>query len=529
MSSSIIKNAVIVVGVEQGQVNFKLPNLDKALKDNDRLNKTLDRQVQTLSQVERAQQQTLKQAEVTARGQVNLASQAAQSQEQFAASVRQAQRGILEASQQAGEGVFALARGFTLLGVTGDKNLRKVLESLALVQAGFDIFRGAGNIIKGVIAATEALAIAKKASAVATTAETAAVVANTRAKVANVAATGAMVAASAPLLITLGVLAAALAAAAFVRRKFAVDTEAAAKAQERYVASLDKETEAISRLASRGQRRRGVRALGFDTAEQQLQDLQGDRRRQRDELFESQTLFQLSGADRGILGIDRRLDVAAAATRQEVTARQALIATDEQILRLQKQKRQEQIDSNRLRAQEIRQQQQSVEAAQRAADVERQRANSTRAAAGRLDELGQARLRQISAKRARGERLNNSELDFVGGLGAQGSDFANQRFAERGAQFDQQLGALFGKAVDAEVRKAQGVADQRQAQLDRLAGGEDADAAIARLSENSDKLRNEFDELLSSMIATIDREEKNVEALEKRLDQIETRIQASAE
>ena len=65
-----------------------------------------------------------------------------------------------------GEGMMKTARGATLLGITADDDLAKVVEQLARIQGGMDIFAGLLDTYKGITQATRSMAAAQEAQAV---------------------------------------------------------------------------------------------------------------------------------------------------------------------------------------------------------------------------------------------------------------------------------------------------------------------------------------------------------------------------
>ena len=74
---------------------------------------------------------------------------------------------LFDSLGQVGEGMLKVGRGMTLLGISADDDLRKVVEQLARMQGALDIFTGGVQAVKGMVAAQKALAAATSATAAA--------------------------------------------------------------------------------------------------------------------------------------------------------------------------------------------------------------------------------------------------------------------------------------------------------------------------------------------------------------------------
>jgi len=110
-----------------------------------------------------------------------------------------------EGFRTAGEGAFTLARGIAFVGIAGEEDLAKVVQTIAKFQGAFDIFKGGIDVVKGLTEGTRALRTVTASAAVA---ETGLAAANTAVATTGAAATTSMRA----LMATLGPIALAASA-----------------------------------------------------------------------------------------------------------------------------------------------------------------------------------------------------------------------------------------------------------------------------------------------------------------------------
>lgn len=55
-----------------------------------------------------------------------------------------------ESMSRAGQGAFTLARGIAFMGTSSDEDFQRMIQTVAKVQGGFDLFRGSIETIKGI-------------------------------------------------------------------------------------------------------------------------------------------------------------------------------------------------------------------------------------------------------------------------------------------------------------------------------------------------------------------------------------------
>lgn len=149
--TTAIRDATIRLGIEQLPADLKAPKLDGLIKEAKTATAQIDKLVDT-----------------TVAGQKEMQSQATKTEAAFdklaitqIKSAKDATDGnlkLFEGLRTSGDGAFTLARGFALVGVSGEENLRKVVESIAAAQGAFDIYRGGVDVIKGAVEATRSWA-----------------------------------------------------------------------------------------------------------------------------------------------------------------------------------------------------------------------------------------------------------------------------------------------------------------------------------------------------------------------------------
>lgn len=100
-----------------------------------------------------------------------------QQYQKAAGQIAQANQQLMDGTARVGEGVVKLGRGFAMMGIVGEKDTKKILETLIQVQAVVDLTRGAIDLYRGMSDAVKAY---QAAVAAATAAETALAAARAR-------------------------------------------------------------------------------------------------------------------------------------------------------------------------------------------------------------------------------------------------------------------------------------------------------------------------------------------------------------
>jgi hypothetical protein len=178
----VINRGKIIIDIEQGSVKLPTPEFDKFIPPLERVNQQLRTQLSLLNDIGRAalldaqggnkwkaglqNMRDSANAEAAERERVNqliladrvrrherqlqLSEAEMRQQEQLAAKQIASAMAVGESLNRIGEGFLRVTRASVLLGYQSDESLQKLLKNLALVQAGFDGFRGASDIIRGV-------------------------------------------------------------------------------------------------------------------------------------------------------------------------------------------------------------------------------------------------------------------------------------------------------------------------------------------------------------------------------------------
>ena len=416
--------------------------------------------------------------------------------ERYERAVLSAGRRSLTAFRQAGEGAFQLTRGLVLLGADGDTELRRLLQTLALVQGGFDVFRGASSILTATISVIESLARVEKARTAVVVADTVATKANTAAKIENAVASTSLTARIAAGSVVLIALAAGVAAVTYALRKWSEGEEKLERILARQAEAINRSTRALAARNKVLDARRSILSLGGDRRANR-DSLESERRRLQTAFDNRRGLNELQalGPDARVAALERQKDITE--RLRSVTER---IARDEQRITEEK-NRQQQSELRRAEAQ-----QRVVDQAKRELEIAQQRQRSTDASLGRLDEIGQVRLRQLAAKRNRGGSLNNSDLQFVSTLGDRGRRFADDRFAEQGQSQRIFADQIFGATTNQAVQQAQDNLTTQQEALNEITGGQTLEDFQQTIAEKQRSIQREFDVLL-------DQEAEKVEEL----------------
>ncbi len=506
MSSPIIKNATIVVGVQQGKVSFKLPGMSELLTVQQKaiaLAKQQEKQLQALKQVSADYHQSA----------VADAKQHAVAVDDVSRKLSSAGLSALRGFQQATTGAFQLARGIALLGVDGDKNLRKVLETIALIQGAFDVFRGTVNIIKGVVTVTRALAAAKAAEAAITSTSTAATVANTAAVEANIAPRLVLLAIANPYIAAFIAIGSAAGIAAVAISRLNDEEGRAERLQKRFTDELEIGTKAIEDRTTRTKQLRDLLDLSFS-----------DR---------SQEKFNSIGSDQSLLERElQRAQALAAVDREQSLKRQVAIHNQlaglaREGIQIEKRRTEQAIKLNEQRAEEVKQLNESIRAQQRAVEAEQNKVRATQAALGQLGPQGEAQLRSIAAKKARGGTLSTEELQLIAGLGDAGAKFAEAEFAQRGKATQGLLERLIGKKITDERDAAQQTLEVKQNILSEKTGGKTADEFLDQIKTKNETLQKNFDDFLTNTSDNVDRLLRLVERQSRELTRMEQQAERS--
>ena len=510
MSAGIVKEAVVLLSLQQGKNNVNLKQqLDPAVKA----------QQEWIKEIEKAQRALQEQTKAATH---------------FNSTFLEETKASIEISHQLGEGVISLTRGITLLGFEGSDSLKEMVQQLARIQAAFDIWRGSTQIIKTFIESVQRITVVQTAWTAATAAHTTAqglntaavlagtkaVIANTAAKVANLAVTNPWAAAA------LALTAAIWATVAALREETeTVEDQIEALERQRRAREDDiKVRQAVEQLAG-GSRAQATlkaekdRVAAIDAQVASLRALRQERMRAA-QVAESASF---AGAD--IMGDAAEAKNAAAEIQRQETQllneriqrllaiKQAEEAVQAEQERSQEQKKRALEEEQRARQALLQQRERELQATMRQAEMERQKAQAMRdqvrgaqAAVGRLDEIDRARLENIVATQERGGQVNRQDLSFISGLGGGFSAFAQQQFAAQGQDATNLLG-----------------------RLGFTAGGQNVEENLGNVRETAQKIKEGVQDVFENVSATLETTAGKMEQLLERMRGIDTETAQGAQ
>jgi hypothetical protein len=322
------------------------------------------------------------------------ASQSGQDQAKAIDQQNRAVRQYHEGLNQASEGVFRLARAAVLLGGS-DESMQKLIRNLAIVQAGYDLFKGTTQIIGGLAKAQDSLAKANAAAAASGTAASAGM---------------------APLNPILAGVAISVGVAALAWSHYANAQREADEAQKEFLQNKrDADAIITGTDAVNPNTRLAILRRQVDE-EQRLQATLG---------LPKQRIIHGRQEDRIVFEINQEeLKQKSDSFKREADFRKQILQIQEDQNRKQKEK----ID---VTERDIKQQQQLLSAANRLRDSERERLESFRAQIAKLSPLELQQLKAIDEKLQRGDKLNRNELSILEkNAGNRGQDVARAQGAK---------------------------------------------------------------------------------------------------
>jgi hypothetical protein len=321
------------------------------------------------------------------------ASQAGQDQAKAIDQQNRAVRQYHEGLNQASEGVFRLARAAVLLGGS-DESMQKLIRNLAIVQAGYDLFKGSTQIIGGLAKAQENLA---KANALAAASGTAAS------------------AGMAPLNPILAGVAISVGLAALAWSHYANAQREADEAQKEF---LQNKRDADALIT-------GTDAVDPNTRLATLRRQVDEELALRQKLSTRTRVVATQGG--GFTVSDRTPE----SIGQENDSFKREADFRKQILQIQEDQNRKQKEKIDVTERDIKQQQQLLSAANRLRDSERERLESFRAQIAKLSPLELQQLKAIDEKLQRGDKLNRNELSILEkNAGSRGQDVARAQGAK---------------------------------------------------------------------------------------------------
>ncbi len=520
--SEVLRRGVIVIDLIGGKVEIPAPNIGPVLKARQEELKLVDQlTVATLKALEAQDKLTKAAADDAA---ARAFQQQAQSQDKAAQSSQQ----LSAAYQNIGSGVFRLARATVLLGADSDESFQKMIRGLAYVQAGFDLFKGTTQIVKGLAAAETAMAAATAAETVATVANTGAHAANAAAKTTSTAASlasagAAKVVAAATNPVTLAIvgLTAVIMTGVEAWDYFTESAKEAAEAQERYAAMTEKIASSIQKEVELSREVAAMRREGMDPAAQ------------ADAMGASGAMAR--GGGEANVAIAKALGASNPATEKQF--REGARGDFQNSLNdlkaerdLRKQILDSEISSRDETIRKIEQQEKLVQSAQKQLDLEKEKVKAFQAQIGSLTKLEQDRLVDIRDKLKAGKSLSRfEEKQLAEDGGDQGRGIVDAIRAKRGeaAGFDKDFfkgieGAATG--VDDAAKALKEVAEALKA----ITGNATPAAKIAELEKEKAALNTQYQEFLKGFKEAITTLTALVAENNKRLAELEAAAAANA-
>lgn len=418
------------------------------------------------------------------------------------------------------DGSFRIARGLVLLGTSSDESFQKMIQGLAMVQAGFDLFKGATKIVGSLEKAKVALAAATALNAAATTAETAAKTANTPATTrmaaadyAAAAAKKALAAATNPVVLGIVAITAAVMAAAEAYDYLTESAEESAEKQKSLADTAQVVTERFREQAA---------------FKEQVAELQ---RAMMDDAAKANSLAEASKNDIASGRIQQRMANGASGDEQAnyLGGAQAFYADAASKLEAEKQIREQtlatELKKRDVLIDQIKSQEKLVAAAREQLAAEKEKVTTFQAQMGQLTQQQQNRLRDIRDKLLAGQDISKFEEKFLGERGGDpGAEIVRRRQAKRGAAagFDENFfaGIDGGEKMADDLKSAAKELAEAAKKLAELTNGQTAAAKIAELEAEKDKLREgfadytkEFNKQMSTIIGLL-------AAVTRRLDEL---------
>jgi hypothetical protein len=215
----------------------------------------------------------------------------------------------------------------------------------------------------------------------------------------------------------------------------------------------------------------------------------------------------------------------AAYLESEAAVIEAAISASRELVNLEKEKTAEKIGQLDIQTREIEQQQRIAEQAQKALEVEEKKVQAFEAQFGALDKGEQKRLQKITDQVRGGntENLRRSDLEFLGQSGGdQGRQIAQEEFARRGRE--QGAGNVFGGIANPALDQAAAVVDRENQRLNDLTGGQSVEDALSDIEDEKKQLTEALRDFKNAIRTVV---EPMVETLNTVAEQLKSIKQAA--
>lgn len=547
MAADVIRNARIVVHLEQGKVLLRVPDLAPFIRQQERaveLTRQLAEESRRLNSTQttspgaatggasggdaavldfyRQQLALLKQIEDQLKRTASAASSVtfspggggggsrgdagdkARRQADAFREMQTAAQQSLGALGRLGEGSMRLGRAFVLLGVSTEGSMGAVIRGLARVQAYFDILKGGQQIVSALIALEKAAAAAKAAYVTATVGATAAQKFFTIAVLETTRALAVWAVALAPYIAL--VVALALAYDALTTSEAEAREEA-----ERHVAA---EREQLDLMQQQAERLREIAELRREAM------APADRRdaalAEAEHAAKSAEFGSRFASNTGGLG---ELD----SQRAAMSDAQAAKRLYDEALRAER----ERVDAAKeiadAKIREIEAQERIVDIAKRALEIEERKRDAFRVQFGMLSQIEQQELKRIADKLRAGQDINQFEEQFIAERGgSEGQNIANARRGRRGEAAG--ADSVFDGIADAgnEMKEASDAVADALKELAKLLGGADNPAAAkAKLEAEKKALEEQYKDFYKKNAEAVGKLVDLMSVIEKKIQDLE--------
>lgn len=518
-----IREAKIVIHLEQGKVELKAPDLSKILGDQQKHIDQTVRLTQEMQRLEQAQRAAATAASASGGGGGGVAPRGsglapgADEAEKAFQRLYTAQMKYLTAQQAIGEGFFLMARAAALFGSDSDDSFKSLIRNLAQVQAYFDVYKGFTNTVRGTVEAIKALQKAELEAAIASGQMSKAQIEALRTSQTLAAGIKMLAIAISEAAVVMVAITSTIAIVTSLYDIFTTTADEVKAANEGVRASIEAKVQAMEKEFNRERELQNIRR-------QNMTDMEKAASLHR-------SVFAMEGidirswrareqADSHPSGPAAAAEILESENRKAVSVigdLQAEVELRREILRTEMAARDAKID-------QINQQQKQLDMAQRQLQIEEQKLQAFKAQIGALDPMTLSQLKNIDQKLKAGVDLNPFELETLQRSGGE----RGQREAEKiyAKKFDA-LGIddkTFLGGDDGAMAKARTAVDEMTSALKDLTKELSSADAVAKLQAEKKELQKQFDEFAAEQVKFIETLLRTIQLNNNKLAQIEEAI-----
>ena len=158
--ADVIRDVVVRIGVEQKTDRIKTPDFKDATKSADKFTDAVEKSLESLGKTFEEVTSDLDKLDKEI-------ADTTPTTQQWGQTVSDESLKVGEGLKAATEGAFTLARGVAFMAASNEEDFQKVVQNIAMVQGGFDAFKGSIEMIKGVTDAQKAMAESARATEIA--------------------------------------------------------------------------------------------------------------------------------------------------------------------------------------------------------------------------------------------------------------------------------------------------------------------------------------------------------------------------